>query len=102
MSKSLVGSIVLYCLSREDAKEINFRYETSYMLRKHFKNYVPGNQAHVGNLVCPGEFLPMIIIKVWSDICVNGKVFLDGNDDLWVTSVKLESEGTPGSWAYKT
>ncbi len=102
MLKELVGTTVLYCLSEADAKEINFRYEMSHMLRKHFRNYVPGNQAHVGNMVCVGEILPMIIIKAWSETCVNGKVLLDGNDDLWITSVELKSEGTLGSWTFKT
>jgi hypothetical protein len=54
-----------------------------------------GAQAHIGNVVAAGNEFPMIVVAVWSD-SVNGQVFLDGNDCLWVTAVH---EGTQnGQW----
>jgi hypothetical protein len=43
----------------------------------------------------------MLITRLWTDApdedsVVQGQVFLDGNDSLWVTSVKQGSE--PGQW----
>jgi hypothetical protein len=59
-----------------------------------------GAQAHIGNSVAEGQVVPMLIVAVWpNDIHgVNGQAFLDGNDVLWVTSVK---EGTgPRTWSW--
>ena len=36
----------------------------------------------------PGDLLPMLITKDWGDGLVNGTLFLDGADTLWMTSVK--------------
>ena len=40
--------------------------------------------------------LPAVIVRVWSDTCVNLKVLTDGVHDEWVTSV-VQGEG-PRSW----
>ncbi len=41
---------------------------------------------------------PAIVVRVWSDTCVNLKVFCDGAFDVWKTSV---TEGTdPGEWSW--
>lgn len=42
--------------------------------------------------------LPAMIVRVWSDTCVNLKVINDGDADLWVTSVTL-GDG-PRSWSW--
>jgi hypothetical protein len=64
----------------------------------------------VGRIVCytledgpnAGKVRPAVIVKVWSDTCVNLRVFLDGTNDSpdgwslfneWKTSVL---EGQPG------
>lgn len=44
-----------------------------------------------GNSVTSGDIFPLLITKIWSaspdeTTPVNGQVFLDGDDSLWVTS----------------
>lgn len=88
-----IGRIVHYCLTDDDAAAINRR-------REHRGGPVLGI-AHVGNVAMEGDLLPMIIVATHGDhagSAVNGQVFLDGNDTLWVTSV-LVGEG-PGRFAW--
>lgn len=40
------------------------------------------------------EVLPAIIVRVWSDSCVNLKVLTDGPYDVWKTSVIKRAEGS--------
>jgi hypothetical protein len=42
--------------------------------------------------------LPAIIVQVWSEDCVNLKVFCDGPVDAWVTSVPKGTD--EGYWQY--
>jgi hypothetical protein len=88
-----IGRIVHYTLSEQDAEAVNKRREdTRRSLQDHRENS-NGVQVHVGNSVSAGEVYPMIITRVWGaseESAVQGQVFLDGNDLLWVTSV---SEG---------
>lgn len=42
--------------------------------------------------------LPAVIVRVWTDTCVNLKVLTDGPKDAWVTSV-TEGEG-PYCWSW--
>ena len=37
--------------------------------------------------------LPAVIVRVWSNNCVNLKVLCDGPEDLWVTSVSYDGAG---------
>lgn len=90
-----VGRIVHYTLTEANAERIN---------RRRTSEDVRGAQAHVGNFARTGDVLPLLICRVWPDEYgpgvpgVNGQVFLDGNDQFWVTSAK---EGTePGTWAW--
>ena len=73
-----VGRIVLYTLTDQDATEINQRRTTG---------------AIIAERVFLGDVYPMIVTRIWSASCVNGQVFLDGNDCLWATSA---TEGTGG------
>lgn len=41
---------------------------------------------------------PAIITAVWSDDCVNLKVLLDGETNLWVTSAMQGTEENQWSW----
>ena len=42
--------------------------------------------------------LPAIVLTVWSDECVNLKVFCDGPEDAWETSVLKGRAGHQWSW----
>lgn len=80
-----IGIIVEYTLNENDANEINYRRDSSKGFRGN-----GGFQLHIGNVVSAGDKFPMLIVRTWGDTPeaqVNGKVFLDGNDDHWVTSV---------------
>lgn len=87
---------VLYTLSAADAKQANGQRETAIWRR--------------GNIAAEGDVYPMLIVRCWgvdepevdadklAQQLVNGQVFLDGNDTLWVTSVKV-GEG-PGTFSW--
>lgn len=46
------------------------------------------------------KVLPAVIVRVWSDTCVNLKVLTDGTNDAWLTSRTLGDQ--PGQWAWPT
>ena len=92
--RATVGRIVMYNLTDEDAIEINRRREAYFGRDRN--NWPEGAQAHQGNSENDGNTLPMMIVRVWNDKMVNGQVFLDGNDTLWVTSVELGD--SIGNW----
>ncbi len=81
-----IGRIVHYTLNEQDASRIKD---------------IRGFGSVVGNVPEAGQVLPMLIVRTWGDTPespVNGQVFLDGNDVLWVTS-RLVGEG-PGHFAW--
>lgn len=67
-----VGRIVHYVLDEADAKIINEEMHT---------------HPHIGGSHYAGQHVPAIVTQVWTPECVNLKVFLDGIDVLWRTSV---------------
>ena len=73
-----VGDMVIYKLKASEVMRINARRSDA-------------QNAHVGNTVRAIEEFPMLIVRTWENGMVNGQVFLDGNDTLWVASV---TEGT--------
>lgn len=107
-----IGRIVGYTLTERDAEQINKRRKDA---ETHDFGRIAndGRQIHYGNVAREGDILPMLIVRVWSidetakdtDL-VNGKVELDGNDVLWVTSsAQAQSEigatdnaTAPGKW----
>lgn len=108
--KVSVGRIVHYVLSKENCDAINRRRTTGQSIADRISNsgqwpsWPLGAQAHIGNTATAGQIVPMIVIQVWPNEFgpdfdgVNGQAFLDGNDALWVTSVK---EGTSqGEWKW--
>lgn len=84
-----IGRLVHYRLSKQDVEHIAARRGTS---------------GHHGNSVAEGEVVPLIVSKVWPSEYgegipgVNGQAFLDGADQLWVTSAKEGPE--PGQWMW--
>jgi hypothetical protein len=104
--KPTIGRTVHYILSEHDADQINRRRTNSYSIAERIpqEKWPVGAQAHIGNPAEAGQIFPMIIIAVWSDTLVNGQVFLDGNDQLWKTSVNHEStvvdENKQGMWKW--
>ena len=51
-----------------------------------------------GNAPTLGDIVPAMVVKVWSDTCVNLKLFLDGPENAWVTSVVYSETNAPATW----
>lgn len=86
-----IGRIVLYTLTDQDADRINKRRNS---LSGIGADMTPDSRFELegGNKAAQGDVFPMIIVKVWGSTpgsAVNGQVFLDGNDTLWVTSKQV-------------
>ena len=95
MTHNFIGQMVLYRLTEDDALKTNKRRADAQMNIEKMREERPGFQAHVGGPVNGGVNVPMIVTD-FSGHFVNGQVFLDGNDSLWVTEVE---EGIqPGQW----
>lgn len=78
------GRIVLYTLTKHDAEFI-----------------VEHHHAAIGrtlNAPSEGDVYPALVVRVWSDTCVNLKVELDGEPTFWATS-RTEGEDA-GYWAW--
>lgn len=94
-----IGRTVHYTLSEVDAAEINKRRDDWADFRASAGD--TGFQAYVGNKAEAGQVYPMMIVRTWGATpgsAVNGQVFLDGNDVLWVTSRSV-GDG-PGHFAW--
>lgn len=82
--KYTIGQILYYCLTAQDAQRITGQRKSSYDTLR-------------GNPVREGDEYPLIVTRAWDERsyppsgAVNGQVLLDGNDSLWVTSVKEAS-----------
>lgn len=97
-----LGRIVLYTLTAANADAINRRRTTTQSVTERLTalpQWPVGAQAHLGNAVYSGQAFPMIVVRSEpGEEAVNGQVWLDGTDVLWVTSAR---EGTgPGTWAW--
>jgi hypothetical protein len=85
---SIIGKIVFYTLTADNVEVINRRRQHA---KEHVSEHIAGANGvmvHFGNEVREGNVFPMIIVKDWGDGLVNGQVFLDGSDTLWVQSVR--------------
>jgi len=89
-----VSDIVLYRLTQPNVDAINKRRNDA--LKHRNKTWSEellspsidnGYQSHVGNSVLVGDVYPLLVVRVWAENRINGQVWLDGNDTLWVTSV---------------
>lgn len=86
--RSRLGEMVAYRLSSKDVDAINRRRDQANASRAQHSATANGTMIHVGSKVNEGETYPMLIVRDWPNLPnVNGKVFLDGNDELWVQSV---------------
>lgn len=87
--KPVIGAIVRYRLSQQDADATNKRRADAQAHLQDHRENSNGVQIHMGNAVSEGDIFPMMMTRVWNldPGTVNGQVFLDGNDTLWVTSV---------------
>ena len=89
------GRIVLYTLTTTDAREINEGRPATHPDYK-WSGQRP-SFVSVGNYAVEGQQFPMVVVAA-NEASVNGRVFLDGTDVLWVRDVK---EGTkPGQWQW--
>lgn len=98
-----IGHIVLYTLTIADAAAINRRRTTGAAIKRRIEegSWPLGVSAthNIGNPASEGQVLPMIVVQDWVG-SVNGQVFLDGTDTLWVTSCLEGHIGEPGTWAW--
>lgn len=81
-----IGQIVHYTLNDQDVARVE-------EIRR-------GGSTLFFNKVEAGQVCPMLIVRTWGstpESSVNGQVFLDGDDVLWVTS-RSAGEG-PGHFA---
>ncbi len=109
MSEQLptLGRIVHYRLKADEAEHVNRRRTTPSSIFERIKvlAWPLGAQAHIGFPVAEGDTFPMIVTYPSAplsapDMPVNGQVFLDGTDVLWVSGVKV-GEG-PGTFSWPT
>lgn len=103
--KPTIGRTVHYRLTAEDAAQIDRRRTTQGDIAERIKAgaWPLGAQAHLGNPVAEGDLFPAVIVRVWSDTCVNLRVMLDGTDELWATSrnpVSMDDSDIPGRWFF--
>ena len=87
-----LGSVVIYRLTAADAEAINRRRTTDEKIAKRvaIENWCIGAQAHIGNKARASQEFPMMVVAISkgeNSTVVNGQVFLDGNDVLWVQGV---------------
>lgn len=95
-----IGRVVLYCLSEQDAEQINRRRTTGHSIAERIREaaWPVGAQAHIGTTVYAGDVCPGIVVRVWNEDCINIQVLLDGNDVLWATWCNVSDEPTPGRY----
>ena len=95
-----IGRIVLVCLSADMAEQINRRRTTGADIaaRIQDKTWPEGAQAHIGNEAKEGDVLPAIVVAVHGEDCINARVFLDGTDEYWATSIASSEAPEPGAF----
>jgi hypothetical protein len=96
--KPSVGRIVHYVLSEQNADGVNRRRADASRNMAAHRDRADGGQVHIGNVAEAGQVCPLVIVRVWSGELVNGQVLLDGNDTLWVSSMRLGEPDELGTW----
>ena len=102
-----LGEMVLYKITEGDAVAQNKRRKDAQESLAYHRRVELGTVIHVGNALREGDIYPMLITRVWGateKASVNGQVFLDGTDVLWVTSVAAADfhEFPPRSFVYRS
>ena len=98
------GRIVYFVFDPESADQVNRRRTTGAAIRDRMATSVQsqgpggavfawpaGAQAHIGNVVMAAEVCPAMVLRVIDGGTCNLRVFLDGNDDFWATSVEFDA-----------
>lgn len=99
-----LGDRVIYTLTKADAEATNRRRQDFASFHHRASRAVQGDggrtghQAHFGNHAGERQECAAIVVRVHEGTTVNLQVFLDGNDELWATSVH-EGIG-PGTYRY--
>ena len=97
-----LGRIIHYTLTQQDVDQIMRRRTSASEIASRMAATPPGwpagAQAHIGNTVRPGQIVPVIIVAVWSEVCINGRAMLDGTDEYWVSSAMFSPEPNQGMW----
>jgi len=75
--KPTIGRIVTYKLSDSDKAKL---------------------KAHSYNPNTGADEAPSIVVRAWSDTCVNLRVLVDGEQTLWVTSALLGDQPSQWQW----
>jgi hypothetical protein len=86
----LIGTTVIYTLTDKDAVAIELRRAHSPAYRNTADTESGLHKAHEGPTALAGAKHPLMITSENEDGTVNGQVFLDGNDTLFVQSIDLE------------
>lgn len=95
------GRIVYYVFNDASAQEVNRRRTNAVSILERIKvlAWPVGAQAHIGNTISAGDIYPAMVIRVWGESgCSNLKVFLDGSDVYWATSISYDVEKTQLTW----
>lgn len=97
-ARPTVGRLVHYRLSEGNVDGVIFRRGQWVTHQRTGRGTVAPVSLVRGNLPRAGDILPMLVVRVHEDGTVNGQVFLDGEDVLWVTSRAAGDE--PGTWCW--
>ncbi len=97
------GRIVYFVFNEQCAAEVMRRRTTGKAIADRMKavpaQWPAGAQAHIGNDIKAGDIYPAMVLRVWGDSgCSNLRVFLDGSDDYWATSINYEADKREFSW----
>ncbi len=95
-----IGSIFNYILNEQDVKKINNKRKVALKIADLvLVSYSDNTQLVIDDPVCPGDVLPMIVVRkleTTDHSVVNGLVFLDGGDTYWVKAVSMGNQ--PGNY----
>jgi|WetSurMetagenome_2_1015567.scaffolds.fasta_scaffold56248_1 hypothetical protein len=100
-----VGQMYFYKLTAAEAALVNQRRQDAADFAKSNPSSKQGLQSHAGNLAASGDVCPIMITKMkhtpGKPTTVNGQVFLDGNDVLFVSNVPFGARDIHGhAWDY--